>query len=57
MRPNPYNAEKRRKEIEKKKKKEDKKLKKAMMKDEADTDSHESGPVEGQESDQENSRE
>jgi len=34
MRPNPYNAEKRRKELEKKKKKEEKKVRKAMMKDE-----------------------
>lgn len=33
MRPNPYNAEKRRKELEKKKKKEEKKQKKASAKE------------------------
>lgn len=33
MRPNPYNAEKRRKELEKKKKKEEKKLRKTLGKE------------------------
>ncbi len=33
MRPNPYNAEKRRRELDKKKKKEEKKLKKALGKE------------------------
>lgn len=53
MKPNPYNVEKRRKEIEKKKRKEDKKLKKALMKDETDTDLCETGTESTQESDQE----
>lgn len=36
MRPNPYNSEKRRKELEKKKKKEEKQLKKTMRKESPD---------------------
>ena len=38
MKPNPYSAEKRRKEIEKKKKKEEKRLKKSQVKDAGDNE-------------------
>ena len=48
MRPNPYNSEKRRKELEKKKKKEEKILKKAMRKENPDGEYDEDAVEEGE---------
>lgn len=48
MRPNPYNAEKRRKELEKKKKKEEKKLKKALGKENDEPEDDETGEESGE---------